>query len=255
MMQFLEDGEISLAIDLDQGARISSILFRDTEITLHSRGSLVNWGWYSMAPWAGRIRDGVISDSAGLNHQLPVVIDPPHALHGFGVMYGWQEIGKGVARLDFPEPYNGASVEQRIEVLDNAIRWSLEYFAGDCDLPAWLGIHPWFARDLGIGGSAEMNFQAHEMLVRGRDGLPTGETARPHQGPFDDAFTKVIGTPSITWDDFLTISIESDAPWWVVYNEDSEGICIEPQSAPPDAANLGISGDHYLEALFVFEAI
>ncbi len=241
-MQFLEDGEISLAIDLDQGARISSILFRDVEITLASRGSLVNWGWYSMAPWAGRIRDGVIRDSAGFNHQLPVVIDPPHALHGFGVMYGWQELGRGVARLDFPEPYDGASVEQRIEVLDNAIRWSLEYSPGDCDLPAWLGIHPWFARDLGIGGSAEMNFQAEEMLLRGRDGLPTGEIARPHQGPFDDAFTTVSGIPSVTWDDFLTISIESDAPWWVVYNEDSEGICIEPQSAPPDAANLGIPG-------------
>jgi aldose 1-epimerase len=50
------------------------------------------------------------------------------------------------------------------------------------------------------------------------------------------------------------VSIESDAPWWVVYTEDSEGICVEPQSAPPDAANLGIQGEEYLEALFVFEA-
>jgi aldose 1-epimerase len=46
--------------------------------------------------------------------------------------------------------------------------------------------------------------------------------------------------------------VESDAPWWVVYTEDTEGVCIEPQTAPPDAANLGITGDHYLEALFTF---
>jgi aldose 1-epimerase len=48
------------------------------------------------------------------------------------------------------------------------------------------------------------------------------------------------------------IDIESDAPWWVVYTEDPDGVCIEPQTAPPDAANLGISGENYIEALFVF---
>ena len=253
-MQFLEDGELSIAIDIDQGARITSILFRDMEITLPSRGSLVNWGWYSMAPWAGRIRDGVIRDSDDVIYQLPVVLDPPHALHGFGVMYGWEDFGKGVARLDLPYPYEGASVVQQIEVLDNALRWSLEYSSGEVTLPAWLGIHPWFARELGRGSSAEIDFHALEMLSRGSDGLPTGEIVAPHQGPFDDAFTKVQGTPRVVWEDTLSVTIESDAPWWVVYNEDSEGVCIEPQTAPPDAVNLGISGDHYLEALFIFEA-
>ena len=37
--------------------------------------------------------------------------------------------------------------------------------------------------------------------------------------------------------------------------EDADGVCVEPQTAPPDAANLGIRGDHYLEALFVYSAI
>jgi aldose 1-epimerase len=39
----------------------------------------------------------------------------------------------------------------------------------------------------------------------------------------------------------------------VVYTEDTDGICVEPQTAPPDAANLGIVGDHYIEALFKFQ--
>jgi glutamyl-tRNA synthetase len=60
---------------------------------------------------------------------------------------------------------------------------------------------------------------------------------------------------SVIWEDAARIDIESDAPWWVVYTEDSDGVCIEPQTAPPDAANLGIRGEHYLEALFVFTAI
>ena len=252
-MQYLDDGDLSLVIDLDQGARISSIHYRELEVTLPSRGSLVNWGWYSMAPWAGRIRDGLITDSSGVEHQLPIVLDPPHALHGFGVMYGWQELGKGRARLEFPEPYLGASVVQQIELVDNAIRWSLEYDDGGVDLPFWLGIHPWFARDLGRGGSAELEFEAEEMLLRGSDGIPTGEIIKPGRGPFDDAFTKMRGTPRIVWEGALAVTIESDAPWWVIYTEDSDGICVEPQSAPPDAANLGITSEDYLEALFIFE--
>jgi aldose 1-epimerase len=50
--------------------------------------------------------------------------------------------------LHLPSPYGDATVEQKIEVLDDAIRWSLEYEPNGCDLPAWLGFHPWFARDL-----------------------------------------------------------------------------------------------------------
>jgi aldose 1-epimerase len=116
-----------------------------------------------------------------------------------------------------------------------------------------MGLHPWFVRDLDRGGSAEVEFSAAKMLQRDSDGLPDGKTVSPSAEPWDDAFTEVRGTPSVVWEDVARISIESDAPWWVVYTEDSEGISIEPQTAPPDAQNLGITGEHYIEALFVFE--
>jgi len=77
----------------------------------------------------------------------------------------------------------------------------------------------------------------------------------PTPPPWDDAFTQVRGTPTVYWEDALQIKIESDAPYWVVYDQDSDGVCVEPQTAPADAANLGISSDTYLEALFVFEEI
>ena len=63
------------------------------------------------------------------------------------------------------------------------------------------------------------------------------------------------GTPAVVYDGVARIDIECDAPWWVVYTEDPDGICVEPQTAPPDAANLGITGDHYLEALYTFTDI
>jgi aldose 1-epimerase len=251
-MQFIDDAEFQIAIDLDQGGRIASLKWRDVEFALPFRGEVHTWGWYSMAPWAGRVRNGIIQNPEGGEFQLPVTIDPPHALHGFGFISSWQEIGPGRSLLHLPSPYGGATVEQKIEVLDDAVRWSLEYEPGNCDLPAWLGMHPWFPRDLGRGGSAEIEFAAELMLERDHEGLPSGKLIAPSKQPWDDAFTQIRGLPSVIWEDVARIEIECDAPWWVVYTEDAEGVCIEPQTAPPDAANLDLVGEHYLEALFVF---
>ena len=254
-MQFIDDAEFQLTIDLDNGARISSLLWRDMQITVPFRGSVLNYGWYALGPWAGRIRDGLIKDSSGKTFELPTNIDAPNAIHGFGFISSWQDIGPGRALLQLPAPYNGAILEQRIEVLDDAIRWSLEYDANGCELPAWLGLHPWFARDIGAGSELHLEFNPTKMLQRDKDGLPNGQLVTPTKGAWDDAFTDVRGVPSIIYEDVLQIDIESDAPWWVVYTEDSEGICVEPQTAPPDAANLGISGEHYVEALFTFTSL
>jgi aldose 1-epimerase len=90
------------------------------------------------------------------------------------------------------------------------------------------------------------------MLKRDAEGLPTGDFVPQPSEPWDDCFTDVTGVPSILWPGAARLTVESDSPWWVVYTEDPEGVCIEPQTAPPDAANLGITGDHYLEALFTF---
>lgn len=276
-MQFIDDAEFQVNIDLENGARISSLLWRDMQITVPFRGSLINYGWYGLGPWAGRVRDGIIKDVDGTEYELPTNYSAPNAIHGFGFHSSWQDIGPGRALLHLPEPYGGATMEQRIEVLDDAIRWSMEYDAGNCTLPAWVGLHPWFARDIGAGNELELEFNAGKMLKRDVDGLPNGELITPPKAPWDDAFTEIRGVPSLIWDDVLRIDIESDAPWWVVYSEDSEGVCVEPHAAPPDAANLieralakGAAGDaqhlpelnidlstnsHYVEALFVFNEL
>jgi len=251
----LDGGEISLAIDIDQGARIASLSFRGMECVVPFRGQTLTWGWYAMAPWAGRVRDGLIKDASGKSFQLPTNLAPPHAIHGFTLTNPWEELGNGYFAIEFPDPYQGARLEQRFEILDNALRWSLEYETGSCDLPFWMGFHPWFPRELERGSSVEIDFAAGKMFERGPDYLPTGKLITPTSGPWDDAFAEVRGVPRIYWEDALQISIECDAPYWVVYDQDPDGVCIEPQSAPPDAANLGIVGDSYIEALFVFEEI
>ena len=77
----LDGGEISLSIDIDQGARISSLTYRGIECVIPFRGEVLTWGWYAMGPWAGRVRDGLIKDSKGKAYQLPTNFTPPHAIH------------------------------------------------------------------------------------------------------------------------------------------------------------------------------
>ena len=36
----------------------------------------------------------------------------------------------------------------------------------------------------------------------------------------------------------LRLELSSSCQWWVVYSEPEHAICVEPQSGPPDAANL-----------------
>lgn len=160
----IDGDQISIAIDLDQGARLASVQWRGLEFVLPFRGQSYTWGWFVMAPFAGRIRDGMIRNSKGMKFQLPNNIDPPHALIGGVASSSWEDIGNGAQYLELPSPFNGASVKQRFELLDNALRWSLDYNSADCDLPVTLGFHPWFPRDIGKGEPAEIIFRAKKCL-------------------------------------------------------------------------------------------
>ncbi len=244
--------EIALKIDLDQGSRISSLVWRGLEFVVQPRPSLMDWGWYAMVPWAGRIKNGLIKGESGNVYHLPTSWEPPHAEHGYGFYSPWESTGNATSRLHLPRPYNQAVAEQTFEIEGNTFHWTLDYTSNGCEIPAWIGFHPWFPRDLGIGGNAIVEFQAESMLIKGPDGMPSGEFATPKPPPWDDAFIGIKNPPSILWPGAARVRISSTSPWWVIYTEDKDGICLEPQSAPPDAANLGISGEHHLEATFTF---
>jgi aldose 1-epimerase len=67
--------------------------------------------------------------------------------------------------------------------------------------------------------------------------MPSGERVPPTAGPWDDAFTDVPTPPVLHWGDELRLEVSSTCRWWVVYTEPAHAICVEPQSAPPDALN------------------
>ena len=256
MKQIITGEEITVEVDLDHGARLSSVRWNGYEFSVQKRESQLSWGWYPMVPWAGRVLHGKFRRGDGSEVQLPTDVLPPHAIHGLGYHLPWQDCGNGVSRVDFPAPYDGASAELRISVDKNVLRYELEYFPGSCTLPGWLGVHTWFPRNIGAGiDEAQVLFDAEKMLKVDETLMPDGTFISPiTPQPWDDVFYNPKGIPTTLWRGGARLEVISPSPWWVVYTLDSAGVCIEPQTAPPNAQNLGIDLQraHLLQADFTF---
>jgi aldose 1-epimerase len=129
--------------------------------------------------------------------------------------------------------------------------------------PAQVGWHPWFLRHLAgpdTGADAEagaepeggreragtatadagvaISFTPEWQEERGADHLPTGRRLAPGPGPWDDCFGMPGGVDvTLTWPERLELKITSRSEWVVVYDEQPEAVCVEPQSGPPDGLN------------------
>jgi aldose 1-epimerase len=201
-----------------------------------------------MVPWAGRVRDGVLR-WRGEEHRLPTDVLPPHAIHGTLLETAWQVVDAGpdaatlAADLAAPWPFGGRAIH-RVALSPSSLRAELEVQAGDRPMPAIVGWHPWFPRVLrddtgaAVGEPVVVDLDAEAMLRRGADGLPDGAMIRPiPPGPWDDCFVGLTASPGVHWPGALEVRIASDAPWWVVYTENPTGVCVEPQTGPPNGLN------------------
>lgn len=235
----LRAGTDTLTIDARVGARFASLRVGGHEILVTEGAGPIWWGCYPMVPFAGRIRDGSFT-FAGRVHQLERNMSP-HAIHGTVFDRPWRVLSYGVDRATLAVdlgpgwPFAGR-VTHEISLQPGSLDATLTLEADD-EMPAWLGWHPWFRRRVG-DAAVELEFDASSMYVRGADGLPTGARSRPGPRPWDDAFTGVRAPPRLRWPDVLELEITSTADVWVVFDERDEGVCVEPQTAPPDAINL-----------------
>ncbi|WP_374999349.1 aldose 1-epimerase [Aeromicrobium sp. CTD01-1L150] len=229
-----ERGPLSIEIDPERGGRLVSFVAYGHELlsmqSIPGVEDSVAHGCYPMVPWAGRIRDGSLRRH-GRQWQLPVAPDG-HALHGLGRDVVWEQIGPWELRTELAEPWpvRGearlayALTEDRLHI---RLRW-------DGGGPgASLGLHPWFRRVVG-GVVACLELHPLDQVQRGDDGLPTGRIMAPQPGPWDDCFT-LATPPRIIWPGVTGLTLYSDADWWVVFTEPEHALCVEPQTAPPDA--------------------
>jgi len=235
----LRVGDAALTISQDAGARFSSLVVDDSEFLVTEGMSPIEWGCYPMAPFAGRIREGRFT-FRGRDYQLETNM-PPNAIHGTVFNRPWEVTAHAADRAELATelgpgwPFRGR-VRQSVMVRPDGLDARLELEA-DEPMPAWFGWHPWFRREVS-GVNAELDFAAEQMYERGPDGLPNGELVPPSPRPWDNAFVGVRTPIRLTWPGVISLELSSTADVWVAYDERPYAICVEPQTAPPDAVNL-----------------
>lgn len=207
--------------------RLASLRLGGRERLLPTVDAIVG-GLYPMAPWAGRIRRGRFRFD-GREHQLAPNLGP-HALHGSLLERSWSREGEDwVAPLQPGWPFRGQA-RHRLRVDEAGAELVLAVEAEE-RMPVSLGWHPWFA-------GARVELRAAAMYRRDGEGICDGGLVPVPPGPWDDCFPGA--SAEVVWPD-LRLRVESDCACLTVYDQDPRAVCVEPQSAPPDAVNLGLA--------------
>lgn len=248
----LAAGDVELTVDPGNGCRIASLRVGGTELLRQGE----RYGSFPMVPWCGRVRNGQF-DNGDVRHQLPLN-DPPHAIHGTGRDVAWRTARAGEREAAFiydladPWPYSGR-VTQTFSLTQDSLIVAMGVETYETSFPAQAGWHPWFLRNLGGGGEdVRIDFEPEWQEERGEDHLPTGKRIAPRPGPWDDCFGMPDGVDvTLTWPGQLELNVKSPAEWVVVYDEQAEAVCVEPQSGPPNGLNTHFELVTLLEPLEV----
>lgn len=239
----LRAGPCSVAVDLASGGRLSSWQIHGQEVLeQRSPGNHpFGWGSYAMVPWAGRLRNGQFTFD-NVEYTMAPTMDR-HAIHGttYDVPWthltgsdDWAMIGM---RLEDPWPFGG-SVTHLIHLGTDSLTQTLTVVAGNQPMPATVGWHPWFRRQLDFGGPLHLavDMSRAGMLVRDGAYIPSGDVVPVGPRPWDDCF-ECVGSIALRWDGFARIDVAHECENVVMYDP-PHAICVEPQSGPPDSFNL-----------------
>jgi len=237
-------GTSRVVLDEVHGGRVERLVVAGRDLLVPPDVDDHNYGAFPMAPWAGRVRHGQFSFE-GVEHRVSCN-DPPHAIHGIARDRRWrvdESTGSSArlsVRLDAPWPLGG-QVVQRFDLAPARLRLTMEVHAADRPMPATCGWHPWWYRTPPHAPSAvELELHADAMYALDDEGIPTGELVPVRAPPWDDCFTR-LGSPAavLRWPGATAVTVETDCPCLVVFTEPEHALCVEPQSGPPDAFNLG----------------
>ena len=248
----LQAGMAQLDLAPEAGGRIASLTVHGLELLVTEQQATdalgaapgpFGWGIFPMAPWAGRIRRGRFAFQ-GRTYQLPVNF-PPHAIHGTLAEVGAEGtelIGTSDAVLTWPLeppwPFAGHA-SQSVTLTPDGLTLTMEITASEA-MPVTCGWHPWWSRRLSRGEPVELDFAPTGMYRLDDDGIPTGELGAPSPGPWDDCFPMPAAPVRLRWPGAIEVTLDTGCAEVVVFNKRPYGVCVEPQTGPPDAVNLGI---------------
>jgi aldose 1-epimerase len=235
-IEVLRAGDATVSVDPEDGCRITSFEVLGLELLVTAATDPIYWGWYVMAPWAGRLRRGRV-DWGGREARFPLQADG-HAWHGTVRDQPWRATGSpGTWETEVTDWLAPCRLRQTVRLEQDRLEVRLEAHA-PAPVHVVLGWHPWFRRRLATGGPVEVGFDAGHQLRKAADGVATLATEPVGPGPLDDTLGDIRWPIRLHWPGALDLEVASAAPFAVVYTGDPDAVCIEPQSGPPDGPNL-----------------
>lgn len=246
-------GDQYLAWDPDLGGRLTSWRIGEMELLAHHGDHPVEFGMYPMAPWAGRVRNNEISlrnlRRMGIDAHGPVELHvnyAPWALHGtcFTSPVDSMEVHEDtvISRQRVPNWPWPLELISTWHIRDDGFDVSVTVKA-DQPSPVIVGWHPWFRRTV-EESSAHWSVDSATMAVR--DGaFASGEWRDivEAEGPYDDAFNVPSKRVNITWPGVISLSVQSSHPWFVIFDQADDAICVEPQTQIPNAWIDPVAGE------------
>lgn len=254
----LESQQQRLEWDRDRGGRLISWQVQGKEVLAHHGDDPVEYGMYAMAPWSGRLHGNTVRAVDMQRLGVPMTEDfvarvnyPPWALHGTCFTAPIDQVDQRtdslVTRQWIPDwPWRAELVAEWLLVpggLD--LRLSVEAHE---PCPAIIGWHPWFRKEI-AGAHAQWQAPAGRMAVRDpqseRGAFPSGEWRDLQQvmDPVDDAFVITDHEVTVTWPGTQQLRVTSSHPWFVIFDELPDALCIEPQTQLPNAWRAPLDGE------------
>ncbi|MGH1492604.1 MAG: aldose 1-epimerase [Acidimicrobiales bacterium] len=223
-----------------QGGRLGSLEIGGNEVLVTDGPKPTRWGSFPMVPWCGRLPDGRLQHAHN-TYEFPLT-GPGTANHGLVHTKPWtvvqhtDSVVKIVTELESPWVFGG-TVSQRFELDQNALLVEVQIEAGEWAMPVMAGWHPWFRRQLEIGGQAELRVEPGQQYELDDAMVPTGTLIDISPQPWDDCFIGLASPPVISWPGAFDLTVSSSFDHWVIFTEPEHAICVEPQSGPPNEVN------------------
>jgi aldose 1-epimerase len=236
----IASGKHKLVIDSIAGGRAIQWIIDDLQILGPKGDHPLIGGWYLMAPWAGRIRDNQVVFKGD---KFPQDISFKNwAFHGTVFLSEGKIRNQSDTSVEIVHKTNDKwpvkmEIVQKWSITSNFVKCQVTVSSTIGEFPAEIGWRPTFKRQLEKGKPAKFGIEAISQYVKDESFFTLNKTKPIGIPPFDDAFDVPTGKGFIEWSDALRIDFSSDVDTFVIFDDQEDVFCIEPQTGPPDAIN------------------
>jgi len=234
----------TVTFDQNFGGRAVSWVCEGFEILASPHDQKFFGGNYVMGPWTGRLADAsVIFDNSIF--QQPIN-EPPWALHGSTPSSEPILVEKSESHIVFEHFLNdelptwpqGMRIRHSWQISGATLVTEIIVCVDKEPFPASVGWHPWFKKSIDEKSSYQLEAQLVAQFKKDEHKVVRGETTLPNPPPWDDAFIVNENRIGIHWGDALSLQAVSSSPYFVIFDEPENFVCIEPMSSPPNGPNL-----------------